>query len=98
MIFELALRYICVACVIFETVLFVIERNENEKPSLYFVAIVSAAALFLCEFGVLMWTGFTVAGLILIICDTMLMAVGVMVFDRSRDVLLENKFFCRVHC
>lgn len=90
--FELALRYIS-ACVIFETVLFVIERNE--KPSLYFVAIVSAAALFLCEFGVLMWTGFTVAGLILIICDTMLMAVGVMVFDRSRDVLLENKFLSR---
>ncbi len=87
--FYLALKYIS-ACVLFETVLFVIERSE--KPSLYFISGAAALCALVCETAVLIWQGFTVAGLILIICDATLIMVGTMVFDRSRDILLENKF------
>lgn len=90
--FWLALRYIS-ACVIFETILFAVDKNEN--PSLYFVGAASGITMFVCETAVLIWQGFTVAGLILVVCDTLLMMVGALVFDRSRDVILENKFLTR---
>ncbi len=90
--FWLAVKYIS-ACVIFETVIFVIERNEN--PPLSFAAGAAGISMFACETAVLFAQGFTAAGFILVICDTLLMLVGTLVFDHSRDVLLENKFLSR---
>ena len=90
--FWFALRYIS-ACVIFELSLFVIERSKT--PSMLFIGIASGAAMFVCETMVLFLQGFTVAGLILVLCDTALMLVGMMVFDRSRIVLLEGKLLSR---
>ncbi len=81
------------ACLLFETTLFVIERNET--PSFTFVAAAAGVSIFLCELASLILKGFTAAGLILIVCDTLLMAVGALVFDRCRVVLIENKFLSR---
>lgn len=89
---ELAVRYIS-ASVIFELVLFVLERKT--KPTIYFIGFAAAATLFVCEVGILLWTGITASGLILALCDVMIMLVGVVVFDRSQEVLCDNKLFKR---
>ncbi len=90
--FPEAFAYIS-ACLIFETALFVVERGET--PSFVFIAAAAGVSMFLCETAALLLTGFTVAGLILALCDTLLMVVGALVFDRCRVVLLENKFLSR---
>lgn len=87
--FWLSAKYIA-ACVLFEIILFVIEKNQ--KPSIYFIAGAAGCAMLICETGVLLLQGFTVAGLILALCDTVLMMVGSLVFSRCRTVLLENRF------
>ena len=81
------------ACVLFETTLFVLKRNDN--LSVYFIGAAAGISMFLCETAMLFLVGFTVAGLILIFCDVMLMLVGVLVFDRCRGVLLNSGFTSR---
>lgn len=89
---ELAVRYIS-ASIIFEVVLFVLERKD--KPTIYFIGFAAAAILLVCELGLLLWTGITASGLVLALCDVMIMLVGVVVFDRSHEVLCDNKLLKR---
>lgn len=90
--FNMAARYIP-ACIVFQLVLFVMEYNT--EVSLYFISAAAGAVLFVCETAVLLWTGFTGAEFVLVLCDVMIMLAGIVVFDRIGELLLGKKVFNR---
>lgn len=86
--FNMAVRYIP-ACIIFQLVLFVMEYNTD--VSLYFISAAAGAVLLVCETAALLWTGFTGAEFVLVLCDVTLMLAGIIVFDRTGELLLRRK-------
>lgn len=82
--FDMAVCYIP-ACIIFELVLFVMEHKT--EVSLYFVSIAAGTVLLICETAALWWTGFSGTKFVLTLCDIMVMLAGVVVFERSGDLL-----------
>lgn len=90
--FDAAVKYIP-ACVIFELVLFVMEHRT--RVSLYFVAAAAGAVLFVCETAALVWTGFTGAEFVLVLCDVTIMIAGIVVFDRGGKLFERGGIFSR---
>lgn len=86
--FRTAVTYIG-ASVLYLAVLGIMGRD---KPlSLFSSGCAAGSALLAVGFGIAIWYGFTIGDIILRICDVLIMAMGVIVFDKSREMILEKK-------
>ncbi len=64
----------------------------RDKPlSLFSSGCAAGGALLAAGIGFAFWYGFSIGDIILRICDVLIMAMGVIVFDKSREMILEKK-------
>lgn len=85
---QMAVRYI-VPCVIYEIFLFVLEKRQT--PTIFMAGIVSGVSLFVMGAGMLYIFGFSVGDSMLLICDVLVMAMGMIVLDKSRELVMGGK-------
>lgn len=85
--FTVSMRYM-IAGAVYEIFLFVLEKKET--PSMLTAGSVLGGAQFVVGLGMLYVFGFEMADGILLLCDVLLMAIGMLVFEKGRALILEG--------
>lgn len=88
-----ALRYIG-ACLVYETVLFFLDRSE--ELSLRAAMVIASAGTVIFHLVGLLWTGLSGGEVLLILLDFALTGLGVLVLDRSRNLMNVKSLVSRV--
>lgn len=86
---SIALRYIC-ACSAYLLFLFVAGRSGEDVPggAAKTAAMVSVALGRVVE---MIWLGFSFGGVVLLLCDAVLVGIGIFIFEKNRGLLLGKK-------
>ena len=86
-------RYIG-ACLAFEAFLFILDRKE--ELSLKSAALTAATVTVLFDIGSMLWTGFSLGGVLLTLIDLGLVSLGILVFDKCRSLLSGRNIITRI--
>ncbi len=84
----IAARYIC-SIVIYLIFLFAV-GNGDEDISPFFAICAAGISIAIAKIGEMIWIGFSLGGVLQLLCDVVMTVLGAMVFERTSGVFAEN--------